>query len=534
MHDFLKDFEKRMEKLSYPFLIDNKVIMKREWEKYGLSLQQTLNLVYTVMCLIMDRSLKDEECIYKDINEFLMELLSQHFNIDLDEEQVYGLSKYIVMRVLRNEGVMFIFEAYDYEKQSKKLYQYHLVSQDYSKSDLSKSTFKLTAEGYRLMLNSFEVDQKLKIEIESFIAEESIKRNNYKQGLISVKNLDSLIITQIQSIDRFILRARENVLYIDQEEFNKSYKKDLEILKEQNKKFQDIKYTIVNEKNKVAKLLESNLDKEHMEALKQLAEIEFGLQKIIGRATTLIGKHIDLSDEYIKALDGLSYYYSNNKLDIKEKLLFPIEEDITRIDNIETILKCLFTPKINKRFNPDKVFDEQKVNVKEELEESVHIENVKHDDTEEIENKLIADRYIDIIRCILTFINKEKDTDLKNLIKEYEKRKYEDYIKLVPSVRQFSEVMIELIRIGEIDIQEFLEEYHQSYTSEYSTTFDLKSVLYEVINNDINLKKIKFIRILKKDNTDSIEIREKVSKEEQKIIDEITIAKCNNYILQME
>jgi len=102
------------------------------------------------------------------------------------------------------------------------------------------------------------------------------------------------------------------------------------------------------------------------------------------------------------------------------------------------------------------------------------------------------------------------------------------------SIRLFTEVMIEFIKIGEIDINEFLKEYVQSYASEKINSFDLKSVLYEVINNDNSIKNVHFIRFLKKDDTETLEVRERVPEEDNNIIKTITIAKCNNYVLQIE
>lgn len=541
MQDCLKDFEKRMKKLSYPFLIDSQVIKKTEWEKYGLNLQQMINLVYTVLCLIMESSLKDEECTYKDINNFLSGLLSKYYKINLNEEDIYDLSKYIVMRVLRNEGTMFIFEAYDYENNSTKTYQYHLVKQEYSRADTTKSTFALTEEGYRLMLNSFEVDQKLKIEIESFIAEESIKHQNYKQGLMAVRNLDNLITSQIQAIDNFTLRAKEDVLFIEADEFNESYNKNLKILGEQNVKFRSLKRMITKEKNKVIKLIEGNMEIEYMDKLYSIGDIEKGLKKIIEKATKLISKHMDFSDVYVKALEGLSYLYNNEKFDLTQKVLKPIEEDITRIDNVHNLLNCLFIPKVPKRLNLNKIFEEQKVDKKEDTLKGTEINEELFEDEDESEIKINQIKYIKIVKSILLYMNKHRDTELKTLIEDYNKRPYNEYIEMIPTIRLFTEVMIEFIRIGEINIEEFINEYHQSYTNEKIDSFDLKSTLYEVIVDEKNeLSNIKRIRFLKKKNEETLEIRERLPKEsskepieEEKLITTITVAKCNNYILQI-
>lgn len=534
MQDFLKDFEKRMRKLSYPFLIDSQVVMKTEWEKYGLKLQETINLIYSVLCLIMEKSLKDEECTYSDINKFLMDLITQYYDIHLSENSIYELSKYIIMRVLKNEGAMFLFEAKDYENNRSKIYQYHLVNQENSKVDPTKSTFSLSEEGYMLMLNSFEIDQKLKIEMESFIAEESIKRQNYKDGVMAIRNLENLITSQIQSIDNFILRTKENVLYIEVEEFNDSYNKNLNILRDQNKKFRELKQIIIKEKGKVRKLIENNLEREYMNSLISLGEMEKGLQRIIEKATKLISKHIDFSEEYVKALHNLSYLYNNDKLNIKEKLLKPIEDDINKIENIHLLLNSLFTPKVPKRLNLDKIFEEQRVEKKEEIEEGVNIDDLPYEDEESEINNVFQEKYMKIVRSIFKYIYNNKNTELKCLIEDYEKKSNEEYFELIPSIRLFTEVMIELIKIGEIDINEFLNEYIQSYATEKTNIFDLKSVLYEVLINDNSLKGIKIIRFIKKNDSETLEIKERVPKDDDVLITTIAVAKCNNYLLEVE
>ncbi len=74
----------------------------------------------------------------------------------------------------------------------------------------------------------------------------------------------------------------------------------------------------------------------------------------------------------------------------------------------------------------------------------------------------------EILAIIFDFISERKETTLKELITHYEKS--HDFIKLIPNVRKFSEVLIELLRVGKIDAETEVQKdtfYSKSMISRY-------------------------------------------------------------------
>ena len=61
--DFLRDFPKRMKSAGrYAVLINNSV-QKTTWKQYGIeTLDDQINMLFTVLLFIMEYSLKEEDC----------------------------------------------------------------------------------------------------------------------------------------------------------------------------------------------------------------------------------------------------------------------------------------------------------------------------------------------------------------------------------------------------------------------------------------------------------------------------------------
>ncbi len=114
LFDFLRNFEKRMEKLSYSFLIDYVIATKNLLNSYGFDDIQGINLVYTLMCFVLDKSLKDEECTLEHMSSFLDDIISRYYSQTLDEQQTHEITRFIVYKVLRNDGKPFAFDTYNY------------------------------------------------------------------------------------------------------------------------------------------------------------------------------------------------------------------------------------------------------------------------------------------------------------------------------------------------------------------------------------------------------------------------------------
>ncbi|MGI6759685.1 MAG: hypothetical protein ACOX40_07925 [Bacilli bacterium] len=462
MNEFLNNFHKRMEKLSYSYLIDSKAATLTFYKEYFTDIE-FINLIYTLMVFILEKSLKSEDCTLDDMSVFLEGIILKYFKLELTSDVIKSLVYDIVYRVLRNDGKPFIFETIDYQTGTRHQYHYHLLQQKNASFDENKSTFYLEKEGYRLILNSLEVDEKLQIDLNQMILELSLNKKNFSDALMAAQNLNNLIIAQIQVIKNFTMRLRESIFSVSIDDFEKHYLQNINVLKEQNERFYELYDLVIKEEERVQLLDSAHLKK--YQSLKQLARIKELLSDITEKASSLIGYHFHFKDEYEEALEHLSLYYEKSRINIKEQLLKPLEQNGSKLGDIYPFFNVLFNKGLKKHFNLNFIFKTQDLMLSNDEEKEISIIDRDQKDMDEGHEEQY---FNEILAIIFDFISERKETTLKELITHYEKS--HDFIKLIPNVRKFSEVLIELLRVGKIDAETEVQKdtfYSKSMISRY-------------------------------------------------------------------
>lgn len=531
MYDFLNNFHKRMEKISYSFLIDYKVSLSNAF-KDDFNNIELINLVYTLMCYVLDCSLRDEECTLSDMNIFLEEILINYYEKNFLEEEVSKLTKHIVYKILRNDGKPFEFSSIDYINNEKKSFNYHLLKQKPSKKDYNKGAFFLTKEGYRLILGALEVDERTQIDINQMILELSLEKKNFSQGLMAVENLNSLITAQINILNNFIYQARENIFSLEQKQFEENFMKDIEVLKEQNNKFDELSHVISAEEKRLLQA-NDNISSNEYQSLKQLVRIKELLHSITYKAGDLISKHFQFKEEYIKAIEEASYYYYNKRINIKDEIIKPIEEDASRLEEIYKLFYPLFKPRLRKHFNINYIFNEQNLYQKEDDELDIEVSFLEDEEKERLEKQKSREEYEGIVCLILEFIINNKETDLETMIEYYNKQPIEVYRKLIPTIRKFSEVIIDLLRIGVINIREIINEQQEAYEHE-EIEYDLRLLLVNEFVNKYAFQEINKLSIYKMSDIKMLEIKEKIDENHKEDIKMLEVLRCPNIIMKVE
>ncbi|HZK25077.1 MAG TPA: hypothetical protein VFC74_06785 [Oscillospiraceae bacterium] len=531
MYDFLNNFHKRMEKLSYSFLIDSKVSTLTTFKDYFTSLE-LINLVYSLMCFVLDRSLKDEECTLNRMTVLLAELAANYYDRVLTEDEAHEITRFIVYKILRNDGKPFVFTTIDYNSGEKKAFDFHLLQQKTSKADKNKSTFMLTQEGYRLLLGALEVDEKTQIDINQIILELSLKKKNFSQGLLAVENLSNLITAQINVLNNFIYQTRENIFSIEQKAFEDNFLKNIAVLREQNKKFDELKEIIIIEEERLAKT-QGEITQENYDSLKQLARIKEFLTAISFKAGELINRHFYFKEEYLRALEESGYYYSHKRINLKEDLIKPIERDASKLGRVYELFNPLFNSSVPKKFNINYMFNEQKLYLRDDDDDDVLISDEPGQDLELVMRQKNKEDYRGIISSLFSFLVNNNDTDLKSMINYYEHSSQDDYHQLVPSVRKFSEVFIELLRIGSIEIGEMLREQERTYDNE-EIEFDLRSLLVDEINAKHRLLTCNLLTFSRSAERERVTVSEQKTAEPGADFITVETLSCPNIIMKLE
>jgi hypothetical protein len=117
-------------------------------------------------------------------------------------------------------------------------------------------------------------------------------------------------------------------------------------------------------------------------------------------------------------------------------------------------------------------------------------------------------------------------------IEAYKTKNDEEYFKLVPSVRKFAEVLIELLRLGDIPISDMIEGEKQAYITK-EIAFDLRKLLVNDITANYRFLNSENLIFYKDQISDNIEIRGRVPviKKEITLVD---VLDCPNIIMKIK
>ena len=87
-YDFLKDFPKRMKNVGlYATLIQN-IVDKTSWNKYYVTKNdERINIVFSVLLFIMEKSLKDDVCTLDDVAVYIDEINSSDYEKPLSFDE---------------------------------------------------------------------------------------------------------------------------------------------------------------------------------------------------------------------------------------------------------------------------------------------------------------------------------------------------------------------------------------------------------------------------------------------------------------
>ncbi|MEK6263630.1 MAG: hypothetical protein N2B06_02510, partial [Clostridium sp.] len=145
-------------------------------------------------------------------------------------------------------------------------------------------------------------------------------------------------------------------------------------------------------------------------------------------------------------------------------------------------------------------------------------------------------QYQEIVATILEFAIGKRNTDFKALIEFYSSKGEEDYKRLVPTIRMLAEVIIEFLRIGDIDVNYLVESSGKDYVNE-EIEFDFKTILVQEISKKYRLANVNMIKFYKSPFGEKVEVKEwseETDETDQMDFTTINIVKCPNFIMEVE
>ena len=189
INDIIEEHNARMYNLRkyYPFF----VLSETAFTQYRDGRYNSLDMGYITMAVlrffIEENNFNERDITYPQCEAFIKELLIRDFDIEIEDEDMADLILYIFDKI-RNDGKAFEFTFYDPGKKQKKTGRVRLID---SRITDGKVLYYITADGIEFYLDTKEIKDESKINVEQVLLEKMITGENFKGGIEVVKRINS-------------------------------------------------------------------------------------------------------------------------------------------------------------------------------------------------------------------------------------------------------------------------------------------------------------------------------------------------------
>lgn len=503
-YEFLKQFPKRMKHVGAYVLLFANSSQKTIWKQYGfLKADEQMNVIFAVMLYIMEQSLREENCTVDDIGVYLDSLNMRYFEKHMGYEDCKALGDFVVNVVLSNEGRPMYFEGFDFEQKAYQSMHISYVANRiaYVDSEVRRTSYYLTEDGYNLILSTLEIESNLKLTIHEMIFKLHLEKRSYDKALDDIKNVFNLLRIQLQKIEEAMGRIRRNALSYSVADYEAILETNLETISDTKQKFQGYRELV---KSRAKELEEINLnvrrlDEKEEEKLNHLGMIEGYLNRTFDEHQKILNSHFDLKSLYTRELEQLSQMSYIRRFSLRNDLYEKVMEQPEALGRMEIFLRPLFGNEPEKIYHPRKSAELQRPLRRKGIEEAEAVmefgdEHWMEEEEQRLQEKLR--KYEESLYLLLqAAMSAEKGEISLETLKEKLAADEEAYQRWVPNVQIFKEIMVELLKGREIDL-EVLREERRNYISEVSGGFQLNEMLLHLENEDgLQMRKVEAYRI---------------------------------------
>lgn len=491
-NNYLKDFSKRIEHIGlYATLLKN-LNSKTIWDKYYMEdYSKQINLLFSLLVFIMDKSLRDEFCFKDDMLEFIhqshYELTKQSLTVE-EENELYIL---LVKDILQNGGMPMYLEGYNYENNCYEKTTFKFIEDEKVEvNGKSRSRYWLSEQGYNLLLSTKEIESNMKLNVQELIFNLHMEKMNYGEALEDVKNMYSIIRSQLSKIDDATQEIKRNVL-------SYGYERYQSLIQENNDTKDEMHKRLVAHKDKTQKQIsdlehqELLLEEDVREKISQLSDICAYLDLCIDQHLQIFTAHTDLKSLYGEELRKITQLEIINRFSLKHELFENVLKDAGTLQSLNNFLFPLFSKPIAKTYNINKAVTYNMKTVQEDDEithaelDMEEIERLEEQKLEEYKKRLELYK-----KSLIVLLNKIDGT---THLSEIELTK-EEQDTLIPAVTIFKEIMITLLKQEMIDMNE-VNRTMDEYASSLQLHFNLYQMLQEIFDESPELRFTKLIVI---------------------------------------
>lgn len=504
-YEFLKNFPKRMKNVGlYGVLIQNS-IQKTSWKQFGfLKFDEQMNLIFAVMLYIMEQSLREENCTMDDIGAYIDTINTRYLGKEISYDDCRKLGDFVVNVILSNEGRAMYFDGYDFEENDYHVMHISYVANRivYLDQEVRRTSYYLTDDGYNLILSTLEIENNMKLTIHEMIFQMHLEKQSYDKAVDEIKNVFNLMRIQLQKIQEAMGKIRRNALNYSVKDYEEILLENLDTISDTKEKFQKYRELV---RSRVKKLEEENINVRRLgekeeENLENLRIIESYLNRTIDEHQKILSSHFDLKALYTRELEALSQMSLIRRFSMRNDFYDKVLENPSALGNLDYFLRPLFNREPDKVYNLNKALLYQKPSVRNEDEDTEEMLDFDEDaylkeQEEKCRQKL--KRYESSLGFLLGQASEKGEISLSDIwknIQENEKNAEEMQQQLIPDVEIFKEIMVELIRNKEINM-EALKKERSEFIQDQTADFQLNEMLLQLSEERFSDKKIGKIEV---------------------------------------
>lgn len=504
-YEFLKNFPKRMKNVGlYGVLIQNS-IQKTSWKQFGfLKFDEQMNLIFAVMLYIMEQSLREENCTMDDIGAYIDTINTRYLGKEISYDDCRKLGDFVVNVILSNEGRAMYFDGYDFEENDYHVMHISYVANRivYLDQEVRRTSYYLTDDGYNLILSTLEIENNMKLTIHEMIFQMHLEKQSYDKAVDEIKNVFNLMRIQLQKIQEAMGKIRRNALNYSVKDYEEILLENLDTISDTKEKFQKYRELV---RSRVKKLEEENINVRRLgekeeENLENLRIIESYLNRTIDEHQKILSSHFDLKALYTRELEALSQMSLIRRFSMRNDFYDKVLENPSALGNLDYFLRPLFNREPDKVYNLNKALLYQKPSVRnedEDTEEMLDFDEDTYLKEQEEKRRQKLKRYESSLGFLLEQASEKGEISLSDIwknIQENEKDTEEMQQQLIPNVEIFKEIMVELIRNKEINM-EALKKERSEFIQDQTADFQLNEMLLQLSEERFSDKKIGKIEV---------------------------------------
>lgn len=483
-YEFLKQFPRRMKHVGlYAVLIQNSS-QKTTWQKYGFSkMDEQVNLIFAMMLYIMEQSLKEENCTRDDLGAFIDSINMRYFKKGLSYEECKALGDFILNVVLSNEGKAMYFDGFDFDQNA-----YHIMNISYVANrivyvddEVKRTSYYLTDDGYNLLLSTLEMENNMKLTIHEMIFKMHLEKQSYDKAVDEIKQVFNLLRIQLQKIREAMGKIRRNALSYTVADYQSILDENLDTISDTKQKFQNYRELVKARARELEeeKINVRRLTAQEEEKLGNLRIIEGYLTRAIDEHQRILNGHFDLKSLYTRELEQLSQMSLIKRFPFRSGFYDQVLEHPDSLARLDYFLRPLFRQDPEKVYNLNKALELQRPMRRRTEEDEQEVLDFDEEAWEKEQEKRIREKlkkYEGSLSLLLDMAQKKGQITLQEMREGLTEEAQE---RLIPTAEIFKEIMVELIRNREIDI-EVLKRERSQYISEKADSFQLSEMLLDL------------------------------------------------------